>query len=116
MKKFSLTIMTLGLLVSTSLAGEIIPTNPLVITQPAIKLIDYSIEFLPDKIAVKFIFYDTGNNVVKEQWVTIEGNDFTTLMDATIQSGHVGQKFSGVMFKAIRNKCKTILGITGTVN
>jgi len=108
--------MILGLLVSTCFAGEIILTNPLVIIQPAIRLIDYAIEFYPDKIAVKFKYHDAGNNVVQEKWVTIEGSDFVTLMNATIQTTHVGQKFSDVMFKAIRNKCKLILAIEGTVN
>jgi len=116
MKRLILTIMILGLLISTCFAGEIIPTNPLVITQPAVRVIDYSIEFYPDKIAVKLVYYDEGNNIVKEKWVTIEGSDFVTLMNATVQTTHVGQKFSDVMFKAIRNKCKNILAIEGTVN
>ena len=122
MKRLILTIMIfwlaflIGLLVSTCFAGEIIPTNPLIITQPAVRVIDYSIEFYPDKIAVKFNYQDAGNNIVKEKWVTIEGSDFVTLMNATIQTTHVGQKFSDVMFKAIRNKCKTILAIEGVVN
>ena len=116
-KIISLAVMLLGLLLSTVVfAGEIIPTVPVEIASPAIKLVDYSIEFLPDKIAVKWQYFDATNNIVKEQWVTIEGDDYTALMNAVIQTGHVGQKFSAVMFNAIRKRCKTILAIDGTVN
>lgn len=120
MKKLILAVMFLGLLVfSSSMVfafGEIIPTTPIVISPPAAKLIDYSIIFEPDSIIVKFNFYDAGNNIVKDSVCTIIGTDYTTLMAATVQAGNVGFKFSDIMFKAIRNKCKTILGITGTVN
>jgi len=117
MKKLILaTIMILCLLVSISFAGEIILTNPLIITPSAVKVIDYVIEFYPDKIAVRFNYIDVGDNIVKEQWVTIEGNDYIALMNATIQTTHVGKKFSDIMFKTIRNKCKSILALEGTVN
>ncbi len=116
MKKIFLAIIVLGILASNAFAGEIILNNPLLITQPAIKIVDYSIEFMPDVIAVKFNYYDAGNNIIKEQWVRIDGDDYTVLMNAKIQAGHVGQKFSDIMFKAIRNKCKTLLAVEGTVN
>lgn len=118
MKKLILTIMILGLL-SSSLVfgfGEIIPTTPIAISPPASKIIDYSILFEPDNIIVKLNYYDTANNIVKDAVCTISGADYTALMNATVQAGQVGQKYSTVMFKAIRNKCKDILNITGTVN
>jgi len=111
-----LAMMTLGFFISKSFAGEIILDNPLVITQPAIRLVDFPVEFYSDKIAVKFSYYDAESNIVKEKWVAIDGDDYTVLMNARIQAVHVGQKFSDIMFRAIRNKCKNILAVEGTVN
>lgn len=119
MKKLILAIMILGLLGSSSLVfafGEIIPTTPIVISTPASKLIDYSIMFEPDSILVKLNYYDAGDKIVKDAVCTITGADYTTLINEVVLTQHVGQKFSTVMFKAIRNKCKDILNIVGTVN
>ncbi len=97
-------------------AGEIMPEIPIEVSKPAVKIVDYSIVFTPSTIEVKLNYYDVDSKIVKEAYLTIDGNDFTTLINKEVQVSHVGQKFSNVMFKAIRNKCKDKLGITGTVN
>ncbi len=115
-KKIFLTIMILCFMVSTVFAQEIIPTIPIIIINPATKIKDYSITFTPQDIIVKLNWTDAENYIIKESYITISGEDFDALLNATIQSGHVGQKFSTIMFKAIRTKCKEKLGIAGTVN
>ena len=116
MKILVLSLIILGLMVAPVFAGEIVLTTPQVILNPATKVIDYSITFTPADIQVKVNWTDASGKTIKEEYVTIYGADFNALMGATVQSVQVGQKFSDIMFKAIRNKCKNILGVTGTVN
>jgi hypothetical protein len=55
------------------------------------------------------------NSLVKSGSLMISGADLTDITDAVILQGYVGLTLGVLFRKAIRQKVKTMLGITGTV-
>ena len=55
------------------------------------------------------------DSIVKTGSLSIAGADLTDITDAVILQGYVGLTLGVLFKKAIRQKVKTMLGITGTV-
>ncbi len=118
MKKIILVLVILGLMITPVWAVETTLTTPLVITEPATKMIQYSFTVIPSENKVR----------AEMQWKDASGNlltfpckaecEFTdpAVTNAVIASGKVGQKYIDVMAAFIQTKCKGLWNITGTDN
>ena len=92
----------------------IIFTQPEEIVKPAIKTEVYSFCATPDRIDANLNYKDVNGNIVKQETVTIEGSDFSILMNIKIRDTHLGKKLFKLIKRKIQNRVKIYKNFIGT--
>ena len=114
MKRVLLALVILTICASICYAQpETTLSTPFVVIEPAVKMKQVQFTIIPaeNKVRAEMRFLDASSNVVQ-----IKECEFTdsSVTNAVIQSGKVGQKYINVLMTSIHNKCKTLWGLSGT--
>lgn len=93
----------------------IILDTPIYLSNAAAKIDATGMQITDQNIKIQYCWYDNNGNALKGGSVTISGADFVSIMQTPIPSGAVGTQFGLFLKRAILNKLKTMLNITGSI-